>query len=84
MGGLPVLPNTETGLMPLPSPRGRPFAVSNTDNPAQVRITGYGVDGPAPNFGDPPPRNAQNQTQQTHSGALSQNTGGPTFGDASV
>jgi hypothetical protein len=74
-----VLPNTETGLMPAVA-QGATFQVSNTDNPAQVRITGYGVDGPAPNFGNPPPRNAQNQTQQTHSGALSQNTGGPTSG----
>ncbi len=74
-----VLPNTETGLMPAVA-QGATFQVSNTDNPAQVRITGYGVDGPAPNFGNPPPLNAQNQTQQTHSGALSQNTGGPTSG----
>jgi hypothetical protein len=33
-----------------------------------VRITGYGVDGPSPNFGDGGPRNADNQTEQTHYG----------------
>jgi hypothetical protein len=34
-----------------------------------VRVTGYGVDGPAPGFGaDPDHRNADNQTLQTHAG----------------
>ena len=74
-----VLPNTQTNLMPAAA-QGATFQVSNTNNPAQVRITGYGVDGPAPNFGNPPPFNAQNQTQQTHRGALSQNDGGPNIG----
>jgi len=74
-----VLPNTQTGLMPAAA-QGATFQVSNTDNPTQVRVTGYGVDGPAPNFGAPPPRNAQNQTQQTHAGTLSENTGGATSG----
>lgn len=45
--------------------------------PSNVVVTGYGVDGPAPCFGDSrqpgctssaPPRNAASQTQQTHSG----------------
>ncbi|MEK7760798.1 MAG: FG-GAP-like repeat-containing protein [Nitrospirota bacterium] len=74
-----VLMNTQSGLMPAAA-QGATFQVSNTNNPAQVRITGYGVDGPAPNFGAGGPRNAQNQTQQTHSGALSQNTGGSNTG----
>ena len=74
-----VLPNTQTGLMPAAA-QGATFQLSNTDSPAQVRITGYGVDGPAPNFGAGGPRNAQNQTQQTHVGTLSQNTGGATSG----
>ncbi len=73
-----VLPNTQLVSCP-PLPRARPFKYP-IRTPAQVRITGYGLDGPAPNFGNPPPRNAQNQTQQTHSGALSQNTGGPNTG----
>ncbi|MGM9489603.1 trypsin-like serine peptidase [Ideonella sp. YS5] len=74
-----VLPNTQTRLMPAAA-QGATFQLSNSDNPAQVRITGYGVDGPAPNFGAGGPRNAQNQTQQTHVGALSENTGGATSG----
>ncbi|MES2673834.1 MAG: FG-GAP-like repeat-containing protein [Pseudomonadota bacterium] len=75
-----VMPNTQTGLMPT-SAQGATFQVSNVSNPAQVRITGYGVDGPAPNFGaGSSPRNSDNQTLQTHTGALSQNTGGATSG----
>ena len=50
-----VLPNTQTGLMPAAA-QGATFQLSNTDNPAQVRITGYGLDGPAPNFGAGGPR----------------------------
>ena len=72
-----VLPNTQTGLTPIAA-QGGAFQVSNTANPANVRVTGYGVDGPPPNFGNPPPRDATNQTQQTHAGALTANTvGGP-------
>ena len=74
-----VLPNTQTSLMPAAA-QGATFQLSNTDNPAQVRITGFGVDGPPPSFGAGGPRNAQNQTQQTHVGALSGNTGGATSG----
>ncbi|WP_312518763.1 serine protease [Massilia sp.] len=74
-----VLPNTETGLMPAAA-QGATFQLSNSDNPQQVRITGHGVDGPAPNFGAGGPRNAQNQTQQTHVRSLTQNTGGPSNG----
>ena len=67
-----VLPNTETDLLPTDA-QGATFELSNTDNPTQVRITGYGLDGPAPLFGNGP-QNVQSQTQQTHSGTLSQNT----------
>jgi V8-like Glu-specific endopeptidase len=77
-----VVPNTETGLMPA-AVQGATFQLSNTQNPAQVRITGYGVDGPGPGFGAGGPRDATNQTQQTHSGALGGNTGGPTSGTLS-
>ena len=48
------------------------YRMSRDTDPPTIRITGYGVDGPPPNFGNPPPRNEDNQTQQTHSGA---NTG---------
>ena len=44
------------------------YRMSRDTNPATIRITGYGVDGPPPNFGNGP-RNEDNQTQQTHSGA---------------
>jgi hypothetical protein len=65
-----VLPNTQTGLLPAVA-QGATFQLSNTQNPANVRITGFGVDGPPPNFGDPPPQDATNQTQQTHVGTVS-------------
>ena len=74
-----VQPNTQTGLMPIDA-QGSAFTVSDTANPNTVRTTGFGVDGPAPSFGNPPPRNADNQTQQTHNGTLIQNTGGPNTG----
>jgi hypothetical protein len=74
-----VVPNTETGLMPAAA-QGGTFQVSNTLNPGVVRITGFGVDGPAPGFGAGGPRNATNQVQQTHTGALVGNTGGPNAG----
>ena len=74
-----VLPNTQTGLMPIDA-QGAAFTVSNTASPSTVRITGFGVDGPPPRFGNPPPRNADNQTQQTHTGTLTENSGGPNAG----
>ena len=74
-----VLPNTETGLLPAAA-QGATFQLSNTQNPANVRITGFGVDGPPPNFGAGGPRDATNQTQQTHVGTLSTNTGGANSG----
>ncbi|MCH6587394.1 MAG: hypothetical protein IH805_03655, partial [Proteobacteria bacterium] len=44
------------------------YRMSRDSNPATIRITGYGVDGPPPNFGNPPPRNADSQTEQTDAG----------------
>ena len=44
-----VLPNTQTGLLPAAA-QGATFQLSNTQNPANVRITGFGVDGPPPNL----------------------------------
>ena len=74
-----VLPNTQTGLTPIDAQKAF-FAVSNTENPATVRITGHGVDGPPPKFGKREPRNADNQTQQTHTGNLTPNSGGANRG----
>lgn len=69
-----VQPNSETGLLPIVA-QGGAFEISNSANPSTVRITGYGVDGPPPQFGRfPAPKNADNQTEQTHAGALTQNT----------
>ena len=55
------------------------YRVSRDENPATIRIAGYGVDGPGPgagcpagmtcDFGNTGPRDASNQTQQTHVGA---------------
>jgi V8-like Glu-specific endopeptidase len=48
------------------------YRMSNDISPATFRVTGYGVDGPPPAFGTRPPgntpRNADSQTQQTHTG----------------
>ena len=81
-----VLPNTETGLLPAAA-QGATFQLSNTQNPANVRITGFGVDGPPPgpgcmtcDFGAQGPRDTTNQTQQTHVGTLRTNTGGANTG----
>ncbi len=74
-----VLPNTQTGLTPIAAQKAF-FEVSNTAKPATVRITGYGVDGPPPKFGNGGPRNADYQTQQTHAGKLTKNTGGANRG----
>lgn len=40
-----------------------------------ARVTGYGVDGPPPNFGKPPPLNQYSQTEQTATGPI-QGSGG--------
>ena len=71
-----VLPNTQSGKTPI-QVQGGGFKISKTANPTSVTITGYGVDGPGPtaanpqwNFGKNGPRNADNQTLQTHSGTL--------------
>jgi hypothetical protein len=76
-----VLPNTETGLLPHAA-QGATFQLSFTENPANVRITGFGVDGPPPKFGAGwrARRNTTSQTQQTHVGTLTENTGGPNSG----
>ncbi len=72
--------NATTGGVP-PLQYGAYYRIKPQDQPATVRVTGYGVDGPAPCFGEsrqsgcnvptptPVPRNADNQTQQTATGA---------------
>lgn len=71
-----VTRNQTTTLTP-PLAYGNFYRIRPNDLPANVRVTGYGVDGPAPCFGEPrqpgctnpnPPLNAQNQTQQTMTG----------------
>lgn len=61
-------PNSNTNLLPAQA-QAAFFRMSRDFSPPTIRITGYGVDGPAPNFGAPPPYNADSQTQQTHAGA---------------
>ena len=53
------------------------YRMSRDLNPTTVRETGYGLDGPPPDFGDGP-RNADSQTLQTHSAAfVSETVTGP-------
>ncbi|HLF26357.1 MAG TPA: trypsin-like serine protease [Anaerolineae bacterium] len=81
-----VTANTTTTLTP-PLAYGSFYRIRPQDEPATVRVTGYGVDGPAPCFGDqrqagcnipaptPVPLNASSQTQQTATGAGEGRTG---------
>jgi len=62
-----VFNNPETGLQPIQA-QGASFTVVQDRTPSYLRVTGYGVDGPEPNFGNPGPRNADSQTQQTDVG----------------
>ncbi len=65
-------PNTQTGLTALQA-QGAFFDVVRDRSPTTIRITGYGVDDTPP--GSTGGRNAQNQTQQTHTGPSISNTG---------
>ena len=69
-----VFNNSETGLQPIQA-QGSSFTVVQDLTPSQLRVTGYGVDGPPPNFGNPPPRNSDSQTQQTHVGSNANSSG---------
>lgn len=65
-----VYPNSNTDLLPVHAQNAFTRLALASDNvPTNVRVTGYGVDGPAPLFGDGGPQNTDNQTQQTHAGA---------------
>lgn len=61
-----VLENPQTGLTPVEA-YGTFFRLSRDTQPPTIRITGYGVDGPAPAYGSDADdeRNADSQTQQT-------------------
>ncbi len=73
-GVFSVSDNPISGLQPIDA-QGASFTVVQDLGANPLRITGYGVDGPAPNFGNPPPRNVDNQTQQTHTGNNTGSTG---------
>jgi len=65
-----VYANSNTGQLPVHAQDAFiRVALAADDSPANVRVTGYGVDGPAPLFGDGGALNSDNQTQQTHSGS---------------
>ncbi|MCH8033756.1 MAG: T9SS type A sorting domain-containing protein [Bacteroidetes bacterium] len=66
-GTFEVFPNSVTGLLPKVA-QGAFWPLVQDLGPDSIRITGYGVDGPPPNHGNPPPRDSTNQTQQTHVG----------------
>jgi trimeric autotransporter adhesin len=61
--------NSNTGRLPVEVYSGF-LRLSRDTIPSFVRVTGYGLDGPASAFGTPPaPRNSDSQTQQWHSGS---------------
>ncbi|MGD8779385.1 MAG: T9SS type A sorting domain-containing protein [Ignavibacteria bacterium] len=63
-----VYNNSATGLQPIQA-QDAYFLVDQDLTGSTLRVTGCGVDGPAPDFGTyPAPRNSDNQTQQTHTG----------------
>jgi V8-like Glu-specific endopeptidase len=65
-GVFEVFPNPITGLMPREAQNAY-FTLVQDLGPDSIRITGYGVDGPPPGFGNSL-RDSTNQTQQTHIG----------------
>jgi hypothetical protein len=65
-GVFQVFQNSVTGLMPKEAQNAY-WPLVQDYSPDSIRITGYGVDGPPPNFGNGT-RDSTNQTQQTHVG----------------
>lgn len=59
-----VFDNGITGLQPIEA-QGASIAVVQDLNPPNLRVTGYGFDGPPPYFGNFPPYNEDSQTQQS-------------------
>jgi len=72
-GVFEVYPNSITGLMPKQAQNAYWPLVQNL-GPDSIRITGYGVDGPPPGFGNGT-RDSTNQTQQTHIGPNAASSG---------
>ena len=72
-GVFEVYPNSVTGLMPKQAQNAYWPLVQNL-GPDSIRITGYGVDGPPPGFGNGT-RDSTNQTQQTHIGPNAASSG---------
>ena len=66
-GTFEVFPNSVTGLMPIVA-QGTFWPLVQNLDPFLIRITGYGIDGPPPGFGNGGPRDSTSQTQQTHVG----------------
>jgi trimeric autotransporter adhesin len=65
-GVFQVFQNSVTGLMPKEAQNAY-WPLVQDYSPDSIRITGYGVDGPPPNFGNTT-RDSTNQTQQTQVG----------------
>lgn len=65
-GVFQVYPNSITGLMPKEAQNAY-WPLVQDYSPDSIRVTGYGVDGPPPNFGNTT-RDSTNQTQQTQVG----------------
>ncbi|MFQ5582930.1 MAG: trypsin-like serine peptidase, partial [Calditrichia bacterium] len=66
-GVFSVFNNSNTGLQPIEA-QGTSFISVQELNSSDIRITGYGVDGPPPKFGNGGAQNSDNQTQQTDLG----------------
>jgi V8-like Glu-specific endopeptidase len=69
-----VFNNSNTNLQPIQAQNAF-FNVVQNNSGSQLRVTGYGVDGPPPYFGSQGQRNSDNQTQQTHIGSNMNSSG---------
>jgi len=63
-----VFNNSNTNLQPIQA-QNASFNVMQSLTPNSLRVTGYGVDGPPPDYGNSYPGNSDSQTQQTHVGS---------------
>ena len=72
-GVFQVFPNSTTGLMPKQAQNAY-WPLVQDYSADSIRITGYGVDGPPPNFGNTT-RDSTNQTQQTDVGPNASSSG---------
>ncbi|MBN2367231.1 MAG: trypsin-like peptidase domain-containing protein, partial [Calditrichaeota bacterium] len=62
-----VFDNSESGLQPIKA-QNASLGIKQDLNASDLRVTGFGVDGPPPGFGNGS-KNSDNQTQQTHVGS---------------